>query len=248
MFQSSISLKRVATQEILVRVVTRLAQFDFKSRMKTRAYRVATNYLLDVKKSCVERPVGAAPETFALLALMHLHVARLGSRVDGAGGLLLLEEQDRTLWDRERIGVGLKWLQQASSGDVLSRFHAQAGIAAEHCLAPSFEQTRWIEIVDLYLLLERIAPSPLHALNRAVALAEWQGPEAGLTVLDGLVPPAWLSGSYLWDAVLGDLQGRAQHPDLAHQHRERALASAPTDAVRDLLRRRLAARGRTSAQ
>jgi RNA polymerase sigma factor (sigma-70 family) len=187
-----------------------------------------------------EHPVGAVPESFALLALMHLHVARLGSRVDGMGGLLLLEEQDRSLWDREQIRLGLEWLARSAGGDVFSRFHAEAGIAAEHCLAPTFPQTRWKEIADLYAMLERITPSPLHTLNKAVAVAEWQGPEAGLAVLDGLAPPAWVSGSYLWDAVLGDLHRRAGHSEIARQHRERALGSAPTDAVRELLRRRLA--------
>jgi RNA polymerase sigma-70 factor (ECF subfamily) len=172
---------------------------------------------------------------------MHLHAARLGSRLDATEGLLLLEEQDRSLWDRERIQLGLEWLQRSSQGDVFSRFHAEAGIAAEHCFAPSFAQTRWQEITDLYAMLERSAPSPLHTLNRAVATAEWQGPEAGLAVLAGLAPPAWLSGSYLWDAVLSDLHRRAGHPELAGQHRERALDSAPTDAVRELLQRRLAA-------
>ena len=188
-----------------------------------------------------EHPVGAVPETFALLALMHLHVARLGSRVDAMGGLLLLEEQDRSLWDRERIQLGAEWLARSAVGDVFSRFHAEAGIAAEHCFAPSFQATRWNEIADLYAMLERIAPSPLHTLNRAVALGEWRGPEAGLAVLHGLAPPSWVSGTYLWDAVLGDLHRRAGHSELARQHRERALDSAPTDAVRELLRRRLAA-------
>ena len=90
-------------------------------------------------------------------------------------------------------------------------------------------------------MLERIAASPLHTLNRAVAVAEWQGPEAGLAVLEGLAPPTWLSGSYLWDAVFGDLHRRAGHSEIGQQHRERALASAPTDAVRELLQRRMAA-------
>ncbi|MEO5739245.1 MAG: DUF6596 domain-containing protein, partial [Vicinamibacterales bacterium] len=188
-----------------------------------------------------EHPVGAVPESFALLALMHFHVARLGSRIDGMGGLLLLEEQDRSLWDREQIRLGAEWLERSASGEVFSRFHAEAGIAAEHCFAPSFQQTRWNEIADLYAMLEGINPSPMHTLNRAVAVAEWQGPDAGLAVLEGLAPPAWLSGSYLWDAVLADLHRRALHPEIARQHRERALGSAPTDAVRELLRRRLAA-------
>lgn len=188
-----------------------------------------------------EHPVGAVPETFALLALMHLHMARLGARVAATGGLLLLEEQDRSLWDREGIRQGMEWLQRSAGGDVFSRFHAEAGIAAEHCLAPSYERTRWQEIADLYAMLERIAPSPLHTLNRAVAVAEWQGPQAGLAILEGLAPPAWLSGSYLWDAVLADLHSRIGHTEIAWQHRKRALDSAPTDAVRELLRRRLAA-------
>jgi RNA polymerase sigma factor (sigma-70 family) len=186
-----------------------------------------------------EHPVGATPETFALLALMHLHAARLGARVDGAGGLLLLEEQDRSLWDHEGISTGMEWLQRSAAGEAFSRFHAEAAIAAEHCLAASYPQTRWKEIADLYAMLEALAPSPLHTLNRAVAVAEWQGPAAGLAVIEGLEPPAWLAGSYLWDAVLGDLHGRAGHWEIAREHRERALASAPTSAVRELLRRRL---------
>ncbi len=187
-----------------------------------------------------EHPVGAVPETFALLALMHLHAARLGARLDEMGGMLLLEEQDRSLWDRESMRLGAEWLARAASGEVFSRFHAEAGIAAEHCFAPSFRQTRWKEIADLYSLLERVAPSPLNTLNTAVAVAEWQGPEAGLAVLRGLAPPAWLVGSYLWDAVLGDLHRRSGNLELAEQHGERALSSAPTAAVRELLRRRLA--------
>jgi RNA polymerase sigma factor (sigma-70 family) len=189
-----------------------------------------------------EHAVGATPETFALLALMHLHLARLGSRVGAMVGLLLLEEQDRSRWDRESIALGLAWLKRSAGGETFSRFHAEAAIAAEHCLAPSYKETRWQEIASLYAMLERIAPSPLHTLNRAVAVAEWQGVEAALAILDALAPPAWLSGSYLWDAVLGDLHRRAGHCELASQHHVRALDGAPTDAVRELLRRRMATR------
>jgi RNA polymerase sigma factor (sigma-70 family) len=188
-------------------------------------------------------PVGAVPETFALLALMNLHAARLATRLDELGDLILLEEQDRTLWDRERMRIGLEWLKRAASGDAFTRFHAEAGIAAEHCLAPSFAQTRWSEIADLYAMLERIGPSPLHTMNRAVAVAEWQGPQAGLALLQGLTPPAWLADFYLWDAVLGELHRRAGNHEAARRCSERALASAPTEVERALLRRRLAALG-----
>jgi RNA polymerase sigma factor (sigma-70 family) len=186
-----------------------------------------------------EHEVGAVSETFALLALMNLHASRLGARRDGEGGLLLLEEQDRSRWDRDRMEVGLQWLARAATGDVFSRFHAEAGIAAEHCLAPSFGETRWQEIADLYALLERTDPSPLHTLNRAVALAEWRGPEAGLALLRDIAPPSWLAGSYLWEGVLSDLHRRSGDAQVAARHRERALALAPTEALRDLLGRRL---------
>lgn len=186
-----------------------------------------------------EHQVGAVPESFALLALMHFHFARLGGRCDATGGLLMLEEQDRSRWDGDQMQVGAQWLARSAGGDVFTRFHAEAGIAAEHCFAPSFAETRWGEIADLYAMLERVAPSPMHTLNRAVAVAEWQGPTAGLAVLGALAPPAWLTDSYLWDAVLGDLHRRAGHLDDAQRHRARALESAPTLAVRELLRRRL---------
>jgi RNA polymerase sigma-70 factor (ECF subfamily) len=183
--------------------------------------------------------VGATPATFALMALMHLHAARLPSRQDAAGGLLLLEEQDRSLWDTGHLQRGATWLARAADGDVFTRFHAEAGIAAEHCFAPSSAHTRWNEIAELYAMLERIDPSPIHTLNRAVAVAQSQGPQAGLAVLDGMVPPVWLEGHYLWDAVLADFHHRAGNAATAERHRDQALAAAPSTAVRQLLQRRL---------
>jgi len=185
-------------------------------------------------------PVGAIPETYALLALMHLHRARLGSRTSASGGLLLLEEQDRARWDRDDLAAGAAWLERSAVGDRFSRFHAEAGIAAEHCFSPSFHETRWHEIAALYAVLERVAPSPLHALNRALAIAEWQGVQPALDYLDGTELPSWLTSSYLYDAAYADLHRRAGNAEICARHRERALSGAPTAAVRDLLRRRLA--------
>ena len=190
-------------------------------------------------EALAEHPMGATPPTFALLALMHLHSARMAARQDGCGGLLLLEEQDRSRWDSAEIQSGLSWLARAADGDVFSRYHAEAGIAAEHCLSPSFAETRWDRIVECYELLERVAPSALHTLNRAVAVAEWRGATCGLAVIDGLAPPSWLLGSYQWAAVLSDLHRRAGHAELAARYRETALESAPSDAIRATLARRL---------
>jgi RNA polymerase sigma-70 factor (ECF subfamily) len=186
-----------------------------------------------------EHPAGGTPETFALLALMHLHAARMPARQDGSGGLLLLEEQDRALWDQAEIQVGLSWLARSADGAAFTRYHAEAGVAAEHCLAPSFAETRWERIVACYELLERVAPSALHTLNRAIAVAQWRGPAEGLATLKGLEPPSWLAGSYLWAAVLADLHRRCQHREEALRYRELAIASAPSEIVKELLTRRL---------
>ncbi len=186
-----------------------------------------------------EHALGRTPETCALLALMHLHDARITARQDLSGGLLLLEEQDRGRWDQAQIQVGLSWLAESAQGDTYSRYHAEAAIAAEHCLAPSLDKTRWDKVVECYELLEQVSPSPLHRLNRAVAVAEWRGPAAGLAVIEGGEPPTWLDESYLWAAVLADLHRRCGNQPVAEHHRATAVALAPSDAVRVLLRRRL---------
>ena len=186
-----------------------------------------------------EDPAGAAPETDALVALMCFHAARFDARVDGTGGLLLLEEQDRSLWDHELIQRGLEHLARAARGEQLSRYHAEAGVAAEHCLAPSYAETNWEQIVRLYEVLERVAPSPLNVLNRAIALSEWQGPDAGLAALAQIEAPSWLAGYYLWDATLGELYRRRGDHERALAHTKRALVAAPTNAEKGLLERRL---------
>jgi RNA polymerase sigma factor (sigma-70 family) len=186
-----------------------------------------------------QHPVGATPETFALLALMHLHSARTSARQDGSGGLMLLEEQDRSRFDQQEMALGLSWLARAADGTVFSRYHAEAGIAAEHCLAPSFAATRWDRIVECYELLDRLAPSALHTLNRALAVAQLRGPGEGLAVLQGLEPPAWLAGSYLWSAVLADLHRRCGNAEIGLRYRSVALELAPSPLVRAALERRL---------
>jgi RNA polymerase sigma factor (sigma-70 family) len=187
-----------------------------------------------------EDSAGALPETDALIALMCFHAARFDARVDGMGGLLLLEEQNRSLWDAALIQRGVVHLARSARGETLSRYHAEAGLAAEHCLAPSYAETNWQEIVRLYEVLERIAPSPLNVLNRAIALSEWQGAEAGLFALQAFEAPSWLLGYYLWDATLGELYRRRGDREQALAHTQRALLAAPTNAEKALLERRLA--------
>jgi RNA polymerase sigma factor (sigma-70 family) len=189
----------------------------------------------------VAHPVGMQPEVEALLALFYLHAARFEARIDGAGGMLVLEEQNRALWDRELIEIGLSYLQRAARAVNFSRFHVEAAIAAEHCLAASYAETRWDEVTRLYEALDRMAPSPLNTLSQAIALAEWRGPEQALEVLEALKPPGWLLGYYLWDATLGELYRRRGDFERAQRYLERALEAAPTHAEKALLRRRLEA-------
>jgi predicted RNA polymerase sigma factor len=185
-----------------------------------------------------EHPLGGTPQTFALMALMHLHAARMAAREGGAHELLLLDEQDRSSWDRDEIAMGLAWLEKSAQGAAFTRYHAEAGIAAEHCLAPTLAQTRWDRIVACYELLDRVAPSHLRTLGRALAVAECRGPEQGMAVLDRFEPPAGLADSYLCHAVLADLHRRCGHVEAARRHGEAALAAAPSPAVRTVLARR----------
>ena len=237
----ALALRLPAVHSILYLVFT---EGYLSSHAETAIRRELCDEAKRLARVLAEHPAGRTPETFALLALMHLHSARIPARQDGAGGLLLLEEQDRALWDQGEIAEGLTWLARSAEGDVFSRYHAEAGIAAEHCLAPSFAETRWDRVVECYALLERLAPSALHTLNRAVATAELYGPQAGLAVIEGLEPPSWLEGSYLWSAVLADLHRRAGHVELAAQYRESAIRAAPSAFVRELLARRLRPRER----
>jgi predicted RNA polymerase sigma factor len=137
------------------------------------------------------------------------------------------------------IQRGVEHLARAARGDTVSRYHAEAGVAAEHCLAPSYAETNWAQIVRLYDVLEQVAPSPLNILNRAIAVAAWKGPDVGLAELERFDAPSWLLSYYLWDATLGELHRRRGDWDRALTHTQRAWAAAPTNPERALLERRL---------
>ncbi len=207
------------------------AEMAIRQELCTEAIRLAS--LL------ADHVAGQDSETYALLALLHLHSARMASRQTVAGGLLLLQEQDRSEWDWQMIQTGLSWLAKSAIGGTFSRYHAEAGIAAEHCLAPSFEETRWEPIVEYYLQLERVTNSPIHRLNRAIAMAQWKGPAAGLAVLQDFEIPTWLAGSYMWLAVMADLHRRCGNTEVALRYKHLASATAPNEAVKALLLRRL---------
>jgi len=149
-------------------------------------------------------PATDSPRAWALLALMLLHAARFPARVD-SHRTLLLREQDRTTWDREAIAAGLRALDRAASGDRLSAFHLEAGLAACHAVAPSWDDTDWPQIVAIYDELLALTASPVVALNRAIAVPRIEGPLSGLAVLDAMPGRDALERYPLFPAVAAEL-------------------------------------------
>jgi len=150
--------------------------------------------------------VGNDPKTHALLALMLLHTARFPGRVDNGGNLLLLREQDRSVWNKAMILEGLQELDHSAIGDEISEYHLQAGIAACHCLAESYESTDWKRILMLYDMLVEINDSPVVSLNRAIAVSKVSGAEAGIQTIQEIRNRKQLDRYYLLYAVLGEFQ------------------------------------------
>ena len=183
----------------------------------------------------------AAPEATALLALMLLHDARRDARVDDDGVIVLLEDQDRTQWDREQIAEALPLVEEAL-GPAPGAFALQAAIAALHCQADRSSQTDWPQIVRLYDRLERVQPSPIVSLNRAVAVAMSSGPRAGLALIDRLTAAGDLEDYHLLHSARAALLVRlGLHEEAAESYR-RALALVTHDSERRFLERQLAAR------
>jgi RNA polymerase sigma-70 factor (ECF subfamily) len=159
----------------------------------------------------VAHPAGRTPRSHALLALMLLTAARFPSRVDEHGDLLRLDDQDRSKWIQPLIERGLHHLVEAAQGDELSEYHLQAGIAACHCTAPAYEATDWERILRHYDELARLKPSPIVALNRAVAIAHVHGPPAGLEAVEKIAQRDRLESHYLLHAVIGELHWRMKN-------------------------------------
>jgi RNA polymerase sigma-70 factor (ECF subfamily) len=164
-----------------------------------------------------------APEADALLALCLLQSAVSPARLNTQGDLFLLADQDRSLWDRSRISEGLLRLDRSATGDRMSQYHVEAGIAAAHATAPDFEATDWAFIVHLYDQLYAINPSPVVALNRAVAISRSQGPAAGLEALAGIEQHASLANYYLLPATQGRLYEELDDRPRASSFYRRAL-------------------------
>jgi RNA polymerase sigma-70 factor, ECF subfamily len=177
-------------------------------------------------------------ESTALLALMLLHDARREARLDEAGDLVILEEQDRSRWNHPQIAEAVPLVEEAVRGGP-GPYALQAAIAAQHCQAARAEETNWPQIVRLYDLLERLQPSPVVSLNRAVAVAMAEGPRPALAIIDGLAAASDLDNYHLLHAARADLLRRIGSAAEAEKSYQRALSLVTNDSERRYLERRL---------
>jgi RNA polymerase sigma factor (sigma-70 family) len=185
-------------------------------------------------------PATRGPQTHALLALMLLNAARLPARTDDAGNLLRLHEQDRTMWNRQMVERGLHYLALAATGEALTEYHLEAGIAACHSTAENEVTTDWPRILSFYDQLVKLNPSPVAALNRAVAVARVHGAQAGLEALDSASVQSALESYQLFHAVRGTLAAEIGRRDYARDSFRRAEALATLPSEREFLARRIA--------
>jgi len=186
-----------------------------------------------------EHPSGNQPRVHALLALMLLNAARLPARVDAAGNVLRLKDQDRSSWNREMIGLGIRHLGQSAAGEELSEYHLQAGIAACHCTATDYQSTDWARIAFLYDQWMQITDSPVVALNRAVAVANVKGPGAGIEAVEAIRNRTHLESYYLFYAVLGTFKAQLGELDDAAGHFRKAVQLTGIKSEQAFLAQRL---------
>jgi RNA polymerase sigma-70 factor, ECF subfamily len=184
-------------------------------------------------------PEGVNPEIMGLLSLMLLQESRRAARTSPKGELILLENQDRSLWNREQIAEGVALLEKALSSRRFGAYTLQAAIAAVHAEAESSAATDWRQIVALYDQLARIQPSPVVQLNRAVAIAERDGPEAGLAHIDALLEHGELANYYLAHSARAELYRRLGRTAEARASYEKALALTQQEPERQFLQERI---------
>ncbi|RRB07901.1 sigma-70 family RNA polymerase sigma factor [Larkinella rosea] len=175
------------------------------------------------------------PSVHALLALMCFQVARFDARTDTNGEIILVKDQDRTKWNRPLIAQGKQELVKSSEGNALTEYHLEALIAMQHCIAPSYEATSWADILWYYDLLFERKPTSIVALNRAVALAEVDGPSKAL---EAVLKITGLDGNQYYHAILGDLYTQIRNSDQARQHYTQAIRLTTSEAEKRLLQKK----------
>jgi RNA polymerase sigma-70 factor (ECF subfamily) len=189
----------------------------------------------------LEHPRGATPTSYALSALMCLNKARLPARINTEGKLNALLDQDRSLWDQNLVAEGLHLLELSARGSELTEYHVEAAIASVHATSPSYEDTNWGSIVSLYDSLMTIRPSPIVALNRAIAVGQRDGPESGLAELQAISDSERLMSYPFYYAALGEAELQIGRRAAAQEHFRMALGLARNPMERKFFEQRAAA-------
>jgi RNA polymerase sigma-70 factor (ECF subfamily) len=189
----------------------------------------------------LQHPLGRTPRTYALAALMTLTAARLPARTDAAGNLIALHDQNRELWNQTRLAEGVRLLELSASESALSTYHIEAAMASVHAMARGAGDTDWNTIISLYDSLLRISPSPIVELNRAIAIAQRDGPERGLETIRAIPDLDRLVDYPFYPAALGELELRRNDALRARGYFRLALAKARNPMERHFFRQRLTA-------
>jgi RNA polymerase sigma factor (sigma-70 family) len=187
----------------------------------------------------LQHPLGATPASYALAALMCLNAARLPGRVDAAGELHTLSDQDRSLWDQDLVAEGLQLLAASAMGCELSEYHIEAAIAAIHSTTILNDETDWASIASLYDALMSLQPNPIVALNRAIAIAQAEGPTRGIAEVEAIAEHRRLEAYPFYYAALGELELRRGQRAQARDHFEKAASLARNPTERKFLEGRL---------
>lgn len=189
----------------------------------------------------LQHPLGATPDSYALAALMSLNRARLPARLAASGKLNSLFEQDRSLWDQSLVSEGLHLLELSATGSNATQYHIEAAIAAVHATAPSMEKTDWGKIVSLYDALMNISPSPIVALNRAIAIGQHEGAERGLEALRAIGDSERLENYPFYHAAFGESELQSGRRENAREHFSAALRLSRNPMERQFFEQRLGA-------
>lgn len=181
------------------------------------------------------------PETFALMALMCFHASRTESRLTTGGEIILLPDQDRSKWDPQMIATGNAYMNSAAFGNAVSKYHIEAAIAFEHCVAKNYRETNWGKILEYYNWLCEMAPSPVMELNRAVVIMQVHGASAALAALEKITDRKKLSSFYLYNSLLGELHARLHHIPQAKEYFAAAMEQTQSETEKRALKNKIRA-------
>jgi len=227
-----------------LRAVLAVLYLMFNEGYRTTAdeHPIRRDLCLEAMRLCkllTEHPAGQHPAAVALMALMCFHAARFDARLDERGHLLMLSSQNRRRWNRQLIAEGFRYFDRSASGDEVHEIQLEAAIAAVHCMAARYEDTDWARIVMLYDSLLVLKPSPIVALNRAIALAEVQGAQAALDALLTITDRGALEAYPFYPAALGEMHMRLGQLTRAASYFDQAIALTTSPAERQFLHQKL---------